>query len=94
MSLASLVAARYHLAVISAAVAVTTVIWGWAVAQYPYLVPPSITVESAKAPDNILWLLIGTTAVGSLLLLPALGYLLYLFKSRRSAQLQADKQSS
>jgi len=94
LSLASLVAARYHLAVISAAVAVTTVIWGWAVAQYPYLVPPSITVESAKAPDNILWLLIGTTAVGSLLLLPALGYLLYLFKSRRSAQLQADKQSS
>ena len=50
------------------------------------LVPPSITVESAKAPDNILWLLVWTIGIGSLLMLPALTYLFYIFKT---AHLQA-----
>jgi cytochrome d ubiquinol oxidase subunit II len=57
------------------------VIWGWAAAQYPYLVPPTIKVESAKAPDNILWLLMVTIAGGTTLLAPALLYLFYLFKT-------------
>ena len=83
LSLYSLTRENYRTAVIAAAAAVTTVIWGWAVAQYPLLVPPTITVESAKAPDNVLWLLLATTALGSLLLLPALWYLFYLFKSGR-----------
>ncbi len=81
LSLDSLVRERFRIAVGAAAAAVTAVIWGWAVAQYPLLVPPSITVEDAKAPANILWLLIATIALGSLLLVPALGYLFYLFKS-------------
>lgn len=81
LSLHSLIRERFRIAVVAAAAAVTAVIWGWAVAQYPLLVPPSITVEDAKAPANILWLLIATIALGSLLLVPALGYLFYLFKS-------------
>jgi cytochrome bd ubiquinol oxidase subunit II len=83
LSLDSLVRERFRIAVGAAAAAVTSVIWGWAIAQYPLLVPPSITVENAKAPANILWLLIATVGFGSLLLIPALGYLFYLFKSGR-----------
>ena len=60
------------------------VIWGWAVAQYPYLVPTSITIDEAKSPARVLWFLIATTAAGALLLVPALGYLLYLFKVRQT----------
>jgi len=71
----------FRLAVVAAATAVSTVIWGWAAAQYPYLVPPTVTIESAKAPENILRLLIITIAAGSLLLVPAILYLFYLFKS-------------
>jgi len=80
LSLYSLQRERYHSAVVASAAAVTTVVWGWAVAQYPFLVPPTITVESTKAPDNVLLLLILTIALGSMLLLPAIGYLFYLFK--------------
>lgn len=81
MAQVALAREAYRTAVMSAAGAVTMVIWGWAAAQYPYLVPPEITVESAKAPDNILWLLMVTIAGGSALLVPALLYLFYLFKS-------------
>jgi cytochrome d ubiquinol oxidase subunit II len=83
LSLHSLVRERYRTAVVGAAAAVTAVIWGWAVAQYPYLVPPTITIESAKAPANVLWLLIGTIGGGAILVVPALAYLLYLFKAGR-----------
>jgi cytochrome d ubiquinol oxidase subunit II len=83
LSLHSLVHKRYRTAVVGASGALVAVIWGWAVAQYPYLVPPSITIDEAKAPPRVLWFLIATTAAGALLLVPALGYLLYLFKVRQ-----------
>ncbi len=88
----ALIRQSYRTAVVSAAAAVTTVIWGWAAAQYPYLVPPTITIENAKAPDNVLWLLITTVAGGALLLVPALWYLFYLFKtSQRSAPAERSR---
>ena len=34
-----------------AVLAVAAVIWGWAVAQYPYLLPPRLTIAAAAAPD-------------------------------------------
>jgi cytochrome d ubiquinol oxidase subunit II len=83
MAQVALAREAYRAAVVSAAGAVTMVIWGWAAAQYPYLVPPTITVESAKAPDNILWLLMVTIAGGSGLLVPAILYLFYIFKTGR-----------
>ncbi|MGD9723730.1 MAG: cytochrome d ubiquinol oxidase subunit II [Pirellulales bacterium] len=85
LSLDALVRERFRVAVAASALAVVAVIWGWAVAQYPYLVPPSITIEDSKAPDRVLWFLIATTAAGAVLLVPALGYLLYLFKAHRQA---------
>jgi cytochrome d ubiquinol oxidase subunit II len=33
-----------------AALAVTAVIWGWALAQYPLLLPPGLTIHDAAAP--------------------------------------------
>ncbi len=33
-----------------AALAVTAVIWGWALAQYPLLLPPRLTIQGAAAP--------------------------------------------
>jgi cytochrome d ubiquinol oxidase subunit II len=82
-SLYSLGVERYRTAVLSAAIAVSTVIWGWGIAQFPLIVPPAISIESAKAPANVLWLFIATICVGAVLLFPALGYLFYLFKSGR-----------
>jgi cytochrome d ubiquinol oxidase subunit II len=60
------------------------VIWGWGVSQYPILIPPAITSEHVKAPDNVLWAMLIVISLGAVLLLPALAYLLFLFKANRS----------
>ncbi|MBS0206815.1 MAG: cytochrome d ubiquinol oxidase subunit II [Planctomycetes bacterium] len=67
-------------AAIAAGGAVTAVIWGWGISQYPAIIPPAITASSAKAPDNVLWMMLGVISLGAVFLLPALAYLLVLFK--------------
>jgi cytochrome d ubiquinol oxidase subunit II len=67
-------------AVLGAAGAVTAVLWGWGVSQYPAIIPPAITAAEAKAPDDVLWIMLAVIALGAVLLLPALGYLFVLFK--------------
>ena len=58
-----------------AAGAVVAVIWGWAVAQHPYLLPPSFTVSDAAAPHETLVVLLIVFGVAVLLILPSLGLL-------------------
>jgi cytochrome d ubiquinol oxidase subunit II len=58
-----------------AAGAVVAVIWGWAVAQHPYILPPSLTVSDAAAPHETLKALLIVFALAVLLVLPALGLL-------------------
>jgi len=67
-------------AVIASAGAVTAVIWGWGISQYPAIIPPDITSHSARSPDNVLWAMLVVIALGAIFLLPALGYLFVLFK--------------
>lgn len=85
ISLAALFRRWYNAAVIGASGAVAAVVWGWAIAQYPLLVPPETTIAAAKAPDAVLLALAWSMAGGSLLVAPALAYLFYLFKSRSRA---------
>jgi cytochrome bd ubiquinol oxidase subunit II len=58
-----------------AAGAVIAVIWGWGVAQFPYLLPTSLRIDQAAAPDatmTIVFIVFGAAAV---LVLPSLGLL-------------------
>jgi cytochrome d ubiquinol oxidase subunit II len=55
--------------------AVVAVIWGWAVAQHPYLLPPSLTVSAAAAPDSTLTGVLAVFGVSVLVVLPAIGLL-------------------
>jgi cytochrome d ubiquinol oxidase subunit II len=73
---------RFTVAAISAATTVAAVIWGWGVAQYPLVIPPAFHIEQAKAPRNVIELSLIVVAVGGLILLPSLSYLLVLFKSK------------
>jgi cytochrome bd ubiquinol oxidase subunit II len=57
------------------ALAIVTVLWAWAAAQYPDLLVGSLTVAQAAAPAATLTALVITLAVGSVLLLPSLGLL-------------------
>jgi cytochrome d ubiquinol oxidase subunit II len=81
-SLGALWKKRYTGAAIGAALAVASVILGGGVALYPSLVPPAITVESAKAPDSVLWALVIAIAGGAVVLSPSLVYLMLLFKRK------------
>ena len=79
--LATLWYRRYRVARILAAAQVSFIFWGWALAQYPYLLPPDFTIPSAAAPPVTLRLVAGALAVGALVLLPSLLYLFRVFKS-------------
>jgi cytochrome d ubiquinol oxidase subunit II len=73
---------RYYAARAAAAAEVTFVLWGWALAQYPYLVEPSLTIEGAAAPEATLRLILVALVAGALILFPSLYYLYRVFKAR------------
>lgn len=79
----------YRLARWCAAGQVTLILWGWALAQFPYIVEPGLTINSAAAPHATLRLLVSALIFGALLLLPSFYYLFRVFKS--SAQKQDAK---
>jgi cytochrome d ubiquinol oxidase subunit II len=79
--LAALWYRRYPLARVTAGVQVSFIVWGWAVAQYPYLVPPDLTVAAAAAPAATLRLILQILGVGAVVLLPSLVYLFRIFKT-------------
>jgi cytochrome bd ubiquinol oxidase subunit II len=61
--------------------AVAAVIWGWGVAQFPYLLPTSLTISDAAAPGPTLTAVLVIFCVAAVTILPALG-LLYTLAQR------------
>jgi cytochrome d ubiquinol oxidase subunit II len=61
-----------------AAGAVIAVIWGWGVAQFPYLIPTSLKITQSAAPPDTLSSVIVVFIVAAILVLPALGLLYWL----------------
>ncbi len=64
-----------------AAGAVTTVIWGWAVAQSPYLLPESLTIDQAAGAHGALVTVLVVFAIALVVVVPSLG-LLYVLDQR------------
>jgi cytochrome d ubiquinol oxidase subunit II len=58
-----------------AAGAVAAVVWGWAVAQHPYLLPPSLTISEAAAPSATLTAVLVVFGVAVCVVLPSIGLL-------------------
>src|SRR5262245_54207857 len=54
----------------------------WAVAQWPYLIVPDVTIDNAASPASVLGPMLIVTLLGLILVLPALWYLFYIFKRR------------
>jgi cytochrome d ubiquinol oxidase subunit II len=80
-SLISVWTRRYRLARAGAVVAVASVLFGWGVAQWPYLIVPDVTVTSAAAPDATLRVVVVGFAIGGAVLAPSLYLLFRIFKS-------------
>jgi cytochrome bd ubiquinol oxidase subunit II len=55
---------------------------GWGVSQYPYLMPPYLTLRSASAPAATQTLLLIALGAGALVLFPSLRLLFRVFKAR------------
>ena len=55
--------------------AVATVIWGWGVAQWPYILPETLKVEKAAAPSGTLTAVLVVFVLAAVLILPSLGLL-------------------
>jgi cytochrome d ubiquinol oxidase subunit II len=86
-ALVGLVRRRYRMARVAAATQVSLILWGWAVGQFPFLVPPDLDVERAAAPRITLRLLVGALLLGLLVLVPSLRYLFRVFKGEERAKL-------
>jgi len=71
---------RFRLARVAAAGQVSLILWGWALAQYPYLIPPDLTIRAAAAPRITLVLSLWVLGAGALVLFPSLIYLFRVFK--------------
>jgi cytochrome bd ubiquinol oxidase subunit II len=64
-----------------AILAVAAVIWGWGVAQFPYLLPTTTEIAAAAAPGPTLTAVLVVFGVAAIAILPALG-LLYALAQR------------
>jgi cytochrome d ubiquinol oxidase subunit II len=71
---------RYVPARAASALAVTAILVGWAVAQYPYLLLPEMTIEEAAGGRATLVAMLVALIVGAVILVPALVYLYTLFQ--------------
>jgi cytochrome d ubiquinol oxidase subunit II len=65
--------------------AVAAVIWAWGVAQHPYLLPQTLTVNHAAAPNVTLNTLLIVFGIAVVVVLPSLG-LLYTLVQRKLVQ--------
>jgi cytochrome d ubiquinol oxidase subunit II len=66
-------------------IAVTALVWGWGLAQFPRLIGAGVTVQNAAAPSAELHAVAIALAAGALLLLPSL-WLLYVAFRRYASE--------
>jgi cytochrome bd ubiquinol oxidase subunit II len=77
---------RWQLARAAGAAQVSLILWGWAMAQHPHVIPFTLTIGDAAAPRATLEVLLGGLVIGSVILLPSLAYLFAVFSKSQSAQ--------
>jgi cytochrome d ubiquinol oxidase subunit II len=82
LTFAALWQRRYRIARLAAPFQAVLILGGWALCQYPYLLPPDLTIADAAAPDVTLNLVLAALALGFVVLVPSLIYLFRVFKSR------------
>jgi cytochrome bd ubiquinol oxidase subunit II len=88
-SLGLLVARRFLAVRVTAGLAAAAVLWAWAAAQSPTLLP-GLTVSQAAAPRAVLEATLAAVGVGALLLLPSLWWLFRIFQGAHEPQVAPD----
>lgn len=72
---------KYVWARVTAAGQVIVLLWGWALAQWPYIMYPDLTLMDAKAPDATIRFVLQIVPVGMIVLVPSLWLLFRVFKT-------------
>jgi cytochrome d ubiquinol oxidase subunit II len=80
-----------HLLPVVAALTVATAVWGWAVAQYPYLLPATLTLRQAAAPSGAMVTEIVTAAMVTAFVVPAFVMLYWLQQHDLLAESDSSK---
>ncbi|MCW2760185.1 MAG: cytochrome ubiquinol oxidase subunit [Marmoricola sp.] len=86
LTLVLLVRRRYGIARFSAVVAVASVVAGWGVGQYPWLLVDEVTIEQAAGAPATLAALFVAVGLAVVVVLPSLGYLYWLTQSESWTQ--------
>ncbi|MDP9243931.1 MAG: cytochrome d ubiquinol oxidase subunit II [Chloroflexota bacterium] len=76
-----------------AAGAVASIVVGWGIAQYPYLLPTSLTVAAGAAPAGTLDAIVVIAGVALLLIAPSLAFLLFLAQRNRLSSAVSDQEA-
>jgi cytochrome d ubiquinol oxidase subunit II len=71
---------HFLVARLAAALAVATVLWAWALAQYPHLLGANLTIRNAASTRSVLQATVISLGVGALLFIPPLIWLYVLFQ--------------
>ncbi len=79
-TIASLWHRRFQLARGLAVVQTALIVVGWAMAQYPHVVYPDLTIASTAAPDSVLLPVVIALGAGFVVLIPSFYYLYRVFK--------------
>ncbi len=74
----------------AAAIAVATVVWGWGLAQYPYLLPTSLPLAAGSAPTASLVAEFVVAGLAVLLVAPGFALLYFLQQRRVLAAAETD----
>jgi cytochrome bd ubiquinol oxidase subunit II len=77
----SVITRRYALSRVFAAAEIGLLLWGWSLAQYPYLAYPDLPLAAVAAPLPTLRFVVLSLPVGGALLIPSLWLLLRVFKT-------------
>lgn len=70
----------FKVARVAAGALVVLILWGWLFAQFPFLLPPTLTLFEAAAPRATLRAFLWAIAVGFVVLIPSLWYLYGVFR--------------
>ena len=76
----------YQVARILTMIQVTMILWGWGLAQFPYIVEPDLTFSNTATSDNVMRPLLIALAAGAVLLVPSLWYLFRVFKGQQGEE--------
>jgi cytochrome bd ubiquinol oxidase subunit II len=71
---------RFRVARFAAAALVGLILWGWMCAQFPFLIPPDLTIFDAAASRETLRAFLIAIACGAVVLIPSLWYLYGVFR--------------